>query len=224
MWEDLSTQRRNPCVELPSLSPCQQAHDHRGRIGVTQLNNKKVYGQKTRDKAFLLYKEFEGNASKVARQNGMPSTPTIIAWAEEEDWDGKVEAAKELVRETLGHSEDPLVKRLVKDDVFLVEVLALLQGLAGEAIKRRRSKVMPRTTNELVALLKFISDEKTRRMGAAATQPAEGAIKKSTLRDALRDVLGKDSEELSGGVIVDLRKKLRALDGGVNKKEQRAIS
>lgn len=186
------------------------------------MKNKKKYKQRLVDEAFVLYKQHDRNASKVSRilrdkYESAPSKVTVLQWAEKYDWDGTIDKMKEVVKETLLTAKDPLIKRLIRDDVFQVEVLALLQGLAGDAIQRRRSKVTPRSTSDLVMLLKFIADQLEKRVPLGKPQPVSATGDHSaskTLNMVLSAILGEDFKQkpvLTESVIGDLRKKLRLI-------------
>lgn len=189
--------------------------------------NRAKYPKKVRIKAFKYYKQLDGSATAVSKKlreelghNNAPSVVTVIKWAEKYDWDGKVEAAKELVRETLMNFDDPMVKRIVKDDVFLMEVVSLLTGVVVEAVQKKRSKFVPRNSNELINMLKFLTEQRSKTLGAqgaGAAKPASAKVDKSTLREALKDVLGEspEAEVATRSLVVDLRKRMRLIKGAV---------
>ncbi len=172
------------------------------------------YSDKFKERAFRLYRQFEGNARKVSRElDGRPSHVTITVWAEEGDWDGKIQASQNAVRKMLGVNKDPLVQRLVKDDVFIVEILSLLQGIALRTIKRKKSAIKPRNSNELVKLLQFISTEYRLRTGEkdrSGSREGEG-LSKASLREIIAAELGggADASEAATSIIASLRGEIR---------------
>lgn len=183
--------------------------------------NKSKYPKKVRIKAFKYYKQLDGSATQVSKKlreelghTHAPSVVTVLKWAEKYDWDGKVEAAKELVRETLMNFDDPVVKRIVKDDVFLAEIVALMTGVVVEAVKKKRSKFIPRNSGELINMLKFLIEQRTKVLGQGGVGvPARSAeqLTKTSLKSALYEVLGEtpQGKEAAHSIVVDLRKRMR---------------
>ncbi len=167
-----------------------------------------------RKRAFKLWRRNDGNFTAVSKYEGMPSVPTIIKWAEEEDWEGKLEKAKELVKEAFKDSDDPTLRKIVKDDAFLLLIVGSLRDLALRSMKRRRNKVMPRTTTELVTLLRFIGDieEKVIPQRKTSTNPEEVGV---SVKRVLEGFFGSDEKgkQMASQTVQDIRKRLRVIRG-----------
>lgn len=187
------------------------------------MASKSRYSKKIKAKAFEYYKQLDGSATAVSvrlrRKYGhdaAPSTVTVLKWAEKYDWDGSIEKAKELVRETLSQSDDPTVKQMVKDDVFMGEVVGILMGVVMETFKKRKSKFVPRNSNELIKMLGFIHEMREKLMGME--KPKENTAKTdiTTIKQALRDILGETPEgvKVEASLIRDLRSRMRVIEGG----------
>jgi hypothetical protein len=180
---------------------------------------KQRFSKETRKLAFKLWRQNDGNASKVSRYEGMPSIPTIIKWAEEGDWQGKLDKAKELVKEAFADSDDPLLRKIVKDDAFLLIFVGQLRALASEALKKRRRKVMPKSTGDLIALLRFIGEVEAKVL--PQSKPDQGNMDLS-VRRAIKSLLPDTPEgrEMAQTVVHDLRSRLRVIEGTANRHEE----
>lgn len=171
------------------------------------------YPKSVRRHAFQLWKDHDGNFSAVARYEGMPSVPTLIKWAEREDWEGRLDKIKDLVKETLLQSDDPKIREIVKQDAFMLIIAAALEDFVLDTIKKRRRKVMPRNTHDLIEMMKFTNELKEKKL-PQRTQLEK--MDKDSVKKALEDLLGNDDHatKIKGAVLVDIRKKLRAIEGG----------
>lgn len=187
--------------------------------------NKSKYSQKIKDRAFKYYKQLDGSATAVSVKlrdryghDRAPSVVTVLKWAERYDWDGKIEKAQEMVRDALSQSDDPMVKQMVKDDLFMSEVVAILQGVVIETFKKRKSRFVPRNSNELVKLLDFIDTKRDKLIGKEKSITPAAQVDAQSLRDALRDILGDtpEGEQIEAKLIKTLRGKMRVLKGGMS--------
>lgn len=189
---------------------------------------KRGYSDKLKEQAFRLYRQHNGSARRVSRElDGRPSHVTITEWAEKEDWDGKIVESQNVVRKMLGISKDPLVKKLAQDDVFVVEVLSLLQGIAIKTIRRKRNRIIPKNTNELVKLLQFISTEYRLRAGSDDKSKVQenAGVSKHSLRDFIKEELGDtpEAQEAATSLITSLRTEVRTLRKKKMREETRNI-
>lgn len=178
-----------------------------------QMRQTTKYPKSVRKQAFRLWKDHDGNFSAVARYEGMPSVPTLIKWAEREDWEGRLDKIKDLVKESLLQSDDPNIKKIVKEDAFMLIIAAALEDFALETIKRRRRKVMPRNTHDMIEMLKFSRELR------AAKLPEKNSldkVDKHSVKKVLEEMLGNDdhAQHIKDAVVVDMRRRLRAIQGG----------
>jgi hypothetical protein len=90
--------------------------------------------------------------------------------------------------------------------------------LASEAVKKRRNKVMPKSTSDLVALLRFIGELEEKALPQRKTEPGEVDL---SVRKAIAKLVGDDEKgrEMAQTVVKDLRRKLRVIHGKVNNDE-----
>lgn len=148
-----------------------------------------------REQAFQLYKKL-GNLKKVAEVPGMPAYSTLLKWKEEDNWDKRIDQA----RENLEKWESILAKiesdGLVKDDVAHLMLLNFLFEKTVKAIIEK--DLEPNTWKEALDTFKMIFEQKRILFGRATSKSEIDIDFTSMDEHEIRETLRKINELLHG--------------------------
>jgi hypothetical protein len=165
---------------------------------VKHLKSGKKHSPKIKQKAFKIWTRCH-NFSEVRREieqqdNVHISLPTLIRWAEAEDWEAKEAIEGNELRRLLKTSDDPVLKQLVMNDIEFIRVMKLLSSLVNDVLKRpRKYGVKIRSYKEVVDIVKFLRDEREKLLDVEGNKqvpiPGDGKPASFTYNDNRKMIL-----------------------------------